>query len=122
MPGNKTNKPEESAEKPSVTLPGTVEKVIPGAIPAQPPATTSSPTISVRDASAISASMLPMPITTAVPSQRKLNGAPATATPRRASSQAAAQPPMYRAAEASVESTASSAKVPVNASPIVSAA
>ena len=36
MPGNKTNKPEESAEKPSVTLPGTVEKVIPGAVPAQP--------------------------------------------------------------------------------------
>jgi hypothetical protein len=36
MPGNKTNKREESVEKPSITLPGTVEKVIPGAIPAQP--------------------------------------------------------------------------------------
>jgi uncharacterized cupredoxin-like copper-binding protein len=36
MPSDKTTKTEESAEKPSVTLPGTVEKVIPGTFPAQP--------------------------------------------------------------------------------------
>ena len=62
--------------------------------------------------------MLTTATTIAAPSQRKFSGAPASATPRRASCQAAMLAAAYSTATASVDNTASSAKVPVSASTI----
>lgn len=66
--------------------------------------------------------VVPTPSPIAAPSQRKLSGTPASATPLRASSHAAIQAAIYSPADARVASTASSANDPVSARTMARAA